>query len=99
MPGEAYAFSSPLWRWAARKDAWFFVTVPVEVSEEIAAIPRPPKGFGSVRVGVTVGATRWETSIFPDSNDGAYWLPMKRAVLRAEGIEEGDVVAARIELV
>ena len=99
MPGEAYTFSAPLWRWAARKDAWFFVTVPGEMSEEIAAIPRPPRGFGGVRVGVTVGATRWETSIFPDTSEGTYLLPMKRAVLRAEVIEEGDVVAVRIELV
>jgi hypothetical protein len=99
MADEAFAFSSPLWRWAARKEAWFFLSVPQEISEEIAAIPRPPRGFGGVRVRVAVGATRWETSIFPDSGEGGYSLPMKRAVLLAEGIEEGDVVKARIELV
>ena len=99
MAGETFAFSAPLWRWAARKEAWFFLTVPQDASDEIAAIPRPPRGFGGVRVRVVVGATRWETSIFPESTGGTYSLPMKRAVLRAEGIEEGDVVAARIELV
>ncbi len=92
-----YSFSSQLWRWAARRDAWFFLSVPEDVSDEIAAIPRPPRGFGGVRVEVTVGRTTWRTSIFPGA-DG-YVLPMKRAVLRAEGIEEGDLVETTVELV
>ncbi len=92
-----YAFTTELWRWTARRDAWFFLSVPPEQSEEIEAIPRPPRGFGGVRVEVTVGRTTWQTSIFP-GGDG-YVLPMKRAVLKAEGIEEGDLVAATIRLV
>ncbi|OJX70119.1 MAG: hypothetical protein BGO95_03650 [Micrococcales bacterium 73-13] len=98
MAGESYGFAAPLWRWAARREAWFFLTVPTDASEEIAAIPRPPRGFGGVRVRVRVGGSAWETSIFPDSRAGAYVLPMRRAVLVAEGIEEGDLVDARIDL-
>ncbi len=94
---ERYAFSGPLWRWAARKDAWFFLTVPADMSNEIEAMPRPPRGFGGVRVEVTVGSTTWQTSIFP-GGDG-YVLPMKRTILKKEGIEEGDVVEATIVLV
>jgi len=97
MSGETYVFTGELWRWAARTDAWFFLTVPEPQSDEIAAMPRPPRGFGGVRVEATVGSTTWRTSIFPGSD--AYVLPMRRAVLRAEGIGEGDVVEARIELV
>ena len=94
---ERYSFTSSLWRWAARKDAWFFLTVPPDISDEIEAIPRPPRGFGGVRVEVTVGRTTWQTSIFP-GGDG-YVLPMKRAVLKKEGIEEGDLVDVTVELV
>lgn len=57
------------------------VSLPAEASEEIrdvAAGPRP--GFGSLRVRVTVGGSRWATSIFPDSVRGSYVLPIKRAV-------------------
>ncbi len=97
MAGQRFEFDAVLWRWAARRDNWYFVTVPAPLSEEIAAIPRPPRGFGGVRVRVEVGAARWETSVFPAS-DG-YWLPMKRAVLDAEGIEEGERIAVRLELV
>lgn len=94
-----YAFAGELWRWSARRDSWFFVTVPADASEEIRAIPRPPRGFGGVRVAVEVGRSRWETSIFPDAKAGAYVLPMKRQILRAEGIEEGDMVEVAITLV
>lgn len=97
MSGEVYTFTGELWRWAARTDPWFFLTVPQVQSDEISMIPRPPRGFGSVRVEVTVGRTTWRTSIFPLTD--SYVLPMKRAVLNAERIEEGDLVEARIELV
>jgi len=93
----SYAFTAELWRWAARRDAWFFLQVPSAMSDEIEAIPRPPRGFGGVRVEVTLGRTVWRTSIFPGT-DG-YVLPMKRAVLRAEGIEEGDRVSVELVLV
>ncbi len=97
MAGETYDFAAELWRWAARRDNWFFVTVPPELSDEIGRIPRPPRGLGGVRVRVVVGATIWETSIFPAA-DG-YWLPMKQTVMRAEGLEEGERVHVRLVLV
>ena len=57
------------------------------------------RGFGAVRVRVTVGATSWSTSIFPDSTRGSYVLPVKKAVRTAEGIREGDDVDVRLEVV
>ena len=53
-------------------------------------------GFGSVRVQATIGQTTWATSIFPDTKSSSYLLPVKAAVRREAGIEEGDAVAARI---
>jgi len=50
------------------------VTVPHEVSAEIADITAGTRrGFGSVRVVVTVGTASWQTSVFPDKS-GAYQL-------------------------
>ncbi|MDH6181352.1 hypothetical protein M2152_001534 [Microbacteriaceae bacterium SG_E_30_P1] len=70
---------------------WIFVTVPPDVSQDIREVPRPPrKGFGSVRVEVTIGGTTWNTSVFPDSASGCYMLPVKKAVREAEGLEIGD---------
>lgn len=95
----AYDFTAPLWEWDA-KASWFFVTVPVEISDEIDARTHGlTNGFGSVRVRVRVGGSEWMTSVFPDSKQQAYVLPIKKAVRAAEGIAPGDDVRARIELV
>ena len=95
---EDHTFTSVLWRWEAQ-DAWRFVTVPADLTDAIRLTTGPPRGFGSVRVEVTVGATTWRTSVFPDTTAGTYILPMKRAVRVAEGLEDGDEVAVTLRLV
>ena len=93
-------FDGEVFRWDARDDAsWFFTAVPPELSADIREIPRPSRGFGSVRVRARVGDTEWSTSIFPDSTRGSYVLPLKKAVRTAEGIGEGDDVDVRLEVV
>ncbi|GGE95382.1 DUF1905 domain-containing protein [Mycetocola zhadangensis] len=92
-----FTFTSPLWEWDARA-AWYFVSVPEEESADIREIPRMPSGFGAVKVRATVGSSTWDTSVFPDSSEGVYILPMKKAVRLAEGIEDGDPVTVHLEL-
>ena len=89
-------FDSEVWRWAARTDAWFFVSVPEELSAEIHELPAPPRGFASLRVQARVGLTRWRTSIFYSGS--AYILPLKRAVREAEGVGEGDTILVGLEI-
>ena len=94
-----YRFAADLWRWSGEA-AWYFVTLPHEVADEIderTADTRP--GFGSVRVRVTVGATTWSTSLFPDNRSESFLLPVKKSVRLAEGLEAGSPVSARIVLV
>ena len=80
--------------------AWHFVTLPEDVSDDIEArTTGPRRGFGSVRVRVTIGTTNWSTSIFPDSKRGAYLLPVKKEVRRREGVTAGDRVAVTLDLV
>jgi hypothetical protein len=98
MPAR-YAFTAPLWQWMARRDEWFFVSVPEELSDEITARTDGIRGgFDSVPVLVTVGSTTWRTSIFPGS-DGRYSLPLKKAVRVAEGIERDAEVDVALELI
>ncbi|WP_400997162.1 DUF1905 domain-containing protein [Agromyces sp. GXQ0307] len=95
MP-EEYRFTAVVYRWEERAaDSWFFVDVPEELSDEIRDRPRMPRGFGSVRVSATIGATTWRTSIFPGAR--RYALPLKRAVRDAEGIEPGEPVDVHLE--
>jgi hypothetical protein len=88
-----------LFRWESRRDDWYFVPLSEEVSADIRDVPRPGRGFGSVPVQVTIGASTWRTSIFPDAGRGVYVLPLKRAVREREGISDGDTVRARLDVV
>ncbi|HEY0260673.1 MAG TPA: DUF1905 domain-containing protein [Lacisediminihabitans sp.] len=91
-----YRFSSEPWEWASREN-WFFVSLPADVSEEIAELPFPPRGFGSVPVRASIGSSTWTTSIFPGA-DGRYVLPIKKSVRAAEGIDGSADVTGEIEL-
>jgi hypothetical protein len=96
-------FTAPLWRWSARQEtrdpsAWCFVTLPPEMSEEVRLTAGEPRGFGSVRVHVRAGTSEWDTSIFPDAESGRFVLPVKKAVRKAEGIEEGDEVTVSLRV-
>ncbi len=91
-------FDAELWRWEARSDSWWFVSLPAGLSEEIADTPIPPRGFGSRRVRVTIGSSTWETSVFPESKGGVYVLPVKKAIRAAEGLDEGARVEVTLDL-
>ena len=94
-------FKAELWVWDARRtDTWTFVSLPADVSEEIRDLTDGPcRGFGSLRVRVSVGGSTWTTSIFPDSTSGGYVLPIKRKVREAEGLDAGDIATVTLELI
>lgn len=95
---SSYRFSAPLWQYPG-EGSWYFVAVPEEISDDIADLTEGRrKGFGSVRVSVTVGGSSWRTSLFP-SKSGSYLLPVKKPVRVAEGLTEGTAVEARLDLV
>jgi hypothetical protein len=96
---NAFEFTADLWRYTGQA-AWHFVTLPHDVADEIDDMTaHERRGFGSVRVRVTVGSTTWNTSIFPDTKSESFVLPVKKAVRAAEGLEDGSSVTARIVLV
>ena len=89
-------FEGEVWRWEARTDSWFFTSLPPELSADIREIPRPQRGFGSVRVRARIGTSTWMTSIFPGSD--AYVLPLKKAVRDAESLALGDIAVVSLEV-
>lgn len=96
-----FEFDAELWVWDARAaDTWTFVSLPTDVADEVLDLAGPyTKGFGSVRVEVTVGSTTWRTSLFPSKPAQTYVLPVKKAVRRSEGLEAGHPVRVRLRLV
>jgi hypothetical protein len=95
----SWTFEAELWPYGdGAGGSWVFLTVPEEVGEEIRLASGPPRGFGSVRVEVTVGPTTWRTSVFPDKRKG-YVLPVKKAVRRAAAADVGDTVSVVLRVV
>lgn len=106
MEGEVgvnFIFDATIWRWEARTEDWFFVTVPAEIGGDIAEVPRMRRGFGAVKVEVSVGDAVWRTSIFPQEEvpgvGREYVLPLKRAVRESEGLSLGDACTIALTVV
>ena len=77
---------------------WHFVDIWKKHSKEIKKNRMPFRtGFGSVPVKVTVGKTKWKTSIFPEKS-GVYVLPLKKEVRNKENISVGDLIRFSIEI-
>lgn len=82
-----YNFAATLWLYNGQ-GTWHFITVPPDVSTDIKEIygSKQKRGFGSVRVRVTIGKSTWQTSVFPDSKSGYYILPIKKSIRQKEAL-------------
>jgi hypothetical protein len=98
-------FKAPLSVWRTEKYGNIgYVTIDGEAAETIHAHELTRRlelgrrrGFGSVKVEAAIGASRWSTSVFPQKG-GGWFLPVKKAICRAEDLAAGDEVAVRLEL-
>ena len=94
---EDFSFDAELWIWDANTTAsWYFVTLPVELAEDLRMVAGPPRGFGSIRVEAVIGSSVWRTSVFPSSDTGSFVLPVKKPVRVKEGLDEGDLVEVSV---
>jgi len=91
-----YQFSGAIWHWRGPAP-YHFLTVPEAQSGELKEIVHlVTYGWGMIPVQAHIGGTSFKTSLF--HKDGLYVLPVKDSVRKAEGLEEGDHVSARIEV-
>lgn len=91
-----FEFSGKVWFWRGPAP-WYFVTVPEPESGAIHSISKEVTyGWGVIPAKVCIGKTKWSTSLFP--KDGAYLVPIKADVRRAEGLDEGDRVTLKLEI-
>lgn len=99
MTSGRYSFTAQLWEHDGH-GAWYFLTLPETVADDIdEVVGDGAKGFGSVRVEVTIGTTCWLTSVFPDTKRGTYVLPVKKAVRVAEHLTAGSTAVVDLVLV
>ena len=93
------SLTGPLKMWSNDEGRMHFMSVPEELAGEIKAHSlMVRRGFGSVRVEVTLDGISWRTSVFPSKDTGGYFLPVKIDVCRKTGIAEGDEVTVEFEL-
>ncbi len=79
-----------IWSWRGPAP-YFFVSVPAAECRQLHEISTSVTyGWGLIPVRAHVGATEWQTSLFP--KDGLYLVPLKGAVRRAERLDVGDTV-------
>jgi hypothetical protein len=97
--------TAPLWQWKAKKDdgppspvAWYFVTIEGEVADALRLATTRKAAWGSIYVTATVGATTWQTSLFPSKEIHGFLLPVKAAVRKAEKLVPGDLVELALAL-
>ena len=102
---EQITHTGPLWRWSSPSApaAWHFVTIDGAAGEALSAtalmrrLEGMSRGFGSLKVSVTIGISTFQTSVFPSKEQQGWLLPVKASVRKAEGLGEGDVVKLALE--
>ncbi len=89
-------FDAAVWHWRG-PSPHHFVSVPEDEAAELRTVAgHVTYGWGMIPVVARVGATTWTTSLFP--KDGAYAVPLRDAVRRAEAIEVGQTITVHLEV-
>lgn len=91
-------FKAKLWEYNG-PGPWVFVSLPKNISKEIKKLfAINASSFGSLKVIAVLGGTKWNTSIFPDSKNSIYLLPIKKQVRQKEKVIIGDSVNIELNL-
>lgn len=99
MPKKAaFEIRGKVVRYTADTASWYFVYLDDRTTAAIRAARTKTVGFQYVPVEATLGATVWRTTLFP-TKAGPYLLALKARVRQAEGIREGQMVSARLNLI
>ncbi len=98
MKSNTYKLKSEVWLYPGHA-GWHFISVNKKSSAEIKKkFGHLARGWGSFPVVVTLGKSKWNTSIFPDKRTETYLLPLKSQIRKKEGVWNGDTVSFSIEI-
>ncbi|MGK2879513.1 MAG: DUF1905 domain-containing protein [Mycobacterium sp.] len=89
-----WEFEAVVFQWRGPAP-YFFAETPAEcdafLHDNLAALTY---GWGVIPARVGVGDTEMKTSLIP--KDDVYLVPLKVALRRAEGVDDGDVIRIRL---
>lgn len=96
---KRFVVKAKVWKYPGM-DGWHFVYVGDKESAQVKKFQQkmPRRGFGSVHVRAILGATTWDTSIFP-TKEGPYLLPLKANIRKKEAIYDSDKVEIKCALI
>lgn len=96
---KKFAFESAMWLYPGETANWHFISLPKNFAADIKkSFGTKTRGWGSLRVEVKIGKTKWVTSIFPDKKSGIYLLPIKSVVRKAENLFVGEKVSITLKI-
>lgn len=76
-----YEFEATLWKHGDSKGAWYFFSLPNEISTEIrSSLKWQEEGWGRMKIIAQIGEIKWNTAIWFDSKRNTYLLPMKAEI-------------------
>ena len=96
--GRDYTVRARVWRW--KSGSWHFANLSLKQSAEIRRrFGATARGWGSIRVRIRIGETKWNTSLFPSNENKTYLFAIKADVRKAEDIDAGDRITAVVSIV
>ncbi|MGC6472545.1 MAG: DUF1905 domain-containing protein [Parvibaculales bacterium] len=98
-PGDylTYEFGGEIAVMTGKKADYFYIAVPRDISDHIRHFTgHIQRGFKSLKVRAQIGATGWDSSIFPSTRENTFFLLLSKKIRTAEKLEKGDM--ARVEL-
>ena len=93
-----YEFSAKLWK-SSSPGAWFFLSIPKEISKEIRENLRwQEEGWGRMKVSACIQDIKWNTAIWFDTRMDTYLLPLKSEIRKKTGLKPDDEVVLSISI-
>jgi hypothetical protein len=91
-----FEFEAEVFEWRGPAP-YYFVATPDEITREIEQFKRElTYGWGVIPASLTIVDTMVTTSLIP--KNGSFYVPLKDAIRRPNGIQLGDVIEILLEL-
>ncbi len=100
IPDLSYQFTTKVWAYFNGKSTYYLASIPAKTGSAIRAMQegKPRRGWGSVPVVITIGGSRWKSSIFPESGTKSYLFLLNAKARKAESIVENSRISVCITL-
>jgi Domain of unknown function (DUF1905). len=97
--GIKYNFSAKPYQSSSSTEmcGWTFVSMPNDLASEIREnFKRMEEGWGRLKVSAKIGNSEWKTSIWFDTKQDTYLLPLKAEIRKKENISLDNEVEISI---